>query len=222
MNILIKTFRFIVSILLFPACVACTLSFYSGIMSIKTVSESGLVFILGALSYSVLHLLLFKLDLLYVFGHELMHAVAALFSGRKVIGMKVSTTEAGVRTTTPNLFVALAPYLLPGYTIFIALAYFLSSFFMDVTRFSGLFVFIAGFTLMFHLAYTAESIRSKQSDLLRSGYFFSMSLIYIVNLLIVFSIISLFFREASFYNFLSGSYERSKEFYFFFWRQLFL
>lgn len=219
---LIRLFRFIVSLLLIPLCVAITISFYNGILSIRAISESGLLFILGALAYSVLHLLLFKLSFLNVLGHELLHAIATLFSGGKVLSFKVSTNEGSVRSTAPNLFVILAPYLIPGYTIFIALLYFVSSFFMDVTRFSGYFIFFIGFTLMFHLAYTAGSIREKQPDLMKTGYLFSISFIYMVNLLIVFLIITLLFKEASFFDFLSSSYERSKEFYYSFWRQLFL
>lgn len=219
---LIKILRFFVSILLIPACVALTASFYKGIISVKTVSESGLVFILGALAYSLLHLLLFKLDFLYVLGHELTHAICTFFSGGKVLGIKVSGREGSVKTTTPNTFVMLAPYLIPGYTVFIAVLYFLLSFFFDVTRYSEVFIFLIGFTLMFHLAYTAQSAREKQSDLIKSGYLFSLSFIYMVNLLIVCFIISVFFKEVTFFDFLSASYERSKEFYYLFWKQLFM
>lgn len=219
---LIRLFRFIVSLLLIPLCVAVTVSFYNGLISIRTISESGLIFMLGALAYSILHLLLFKLTFLNVLGHEMMHAIATFFSGGKVLSFKISTKEGSVRSTTPNLFVILAPYLIPGYTVFIALLYFVLSFFMDVTRFSAYFIFFIGFTLMFHLTSTAESIRGKQPDLMKTGYLFSISFIYIVNLLIVFLIITLLFKEASFFDFISSSYERSKEFYYSFWRQLFL
>jgi len=219
---LIKVLRLILSILLIPACVACTVSFYKGVISVEVISESGLIFLLGALSYCALHLLFFKLDFLYVLGHELMHAIATFLSGGKVSNIKVSRRWGRIKTTRPNVFVMLAPYLIPGYTVFIAVVYFILSFFMDVTRFSGLFIFLVGFSLMFHLAYTSQSIREKQSDLMKTGYLFSISFIYIVNLVIVFSILSLLFEEASFFDFLSGSYERSKEFYYSFWKQLFL
>lgn len=219
---LIKIFRFIIAILLIPACVAITLSFYNGIAGIKLFSNLGSNFILGALSYSILHLLLFKLDFLYVISHELMHALATLFSGGKVKGMRVSRKEGSVRTTTPNIIVMLAPYLIPAYTILIALLYFILSFFTNVGKFSGYFIFFVGFTLMFHLTYTADSIRGKQSDLIKTGYLFSIAFIYIINLVLVFGIVSLLFRELSFVDFLTSSFEKSKEFYYTFWRQLFL
>ncbi|MBU1853030.1 MAG: M50 family metallopeptidase [Candidatus Omnitrophica bacterium] len=219
---LIRALRFIVSILLIPVSIAFTISFYSGISSIKTVSESGLVFILGAFSYSILHLLIIKLDFLYVSVHELTHAIATLFSGGKVRKIKIRAKEGSVKTTKANIFVMLAPYLIPGYTLFIAFLYFGLSFFMDTARYSDLFIFIIGFTLMFHLAYTADSIRGKQSDLIKTGYLFSIFSIYIVNLVVIFFIINLLFKEAIFLDFISGAYEKSKDFYYFSWRQLFL
>ena len=219
---IIRIVRFIISILLLPACVAITENFYKGILSIKTISEVGFLFILGALSYAILHLILFKLDFLYVLGHEVMHAITALFSGGKVKEMKVSAKGGSVKTTRSNFLVALAPYLCPSYTVFMAIVYFSLSFFMDVTKYSPHFIFLIGFTLMFHLAYTAESMRQKQSDLVETGYLFSISSIYIVNLAIVFAIISLLFKDASFLDFLSGTYEKTKLFYYSFWKQLFL
>lgn len=217
-----KILRFIVSILLIPACVAVTMNFYKGIIGIKSVSGPSFLFIVGALAYSVTHLVLFKLNFLYVLGHELTHAIATFFSGGKIAGFKVSSKGGSVQTSTPNSFVMLAPYLIPGYTVFITIVYFGLSFFMNVSRCSNLFIFLVGFTTMFHLAYTAESIRDKQSDLIKTGYLFSISFIYIINMIIVFGIISLFFTEVDFFDFLSGSFESSKKFYYSFWRQLFL
>ncbi|PIP67585.1 MAG: hypothetical protein CO035_06245 [Candidatus Omnitrophica bacterium CG_4_9_14_0_2_um_filter_42_8] len=217
-----KILRLFISILLIPICVIVTLSFYNGIFSIKDVSKTGVYFILGALLYSVIHLLLFRLDFLYVFGHECMHAFATFCSGGKASNMKVSGKEGSVKTTTPNFFVILAPYLLPVYTILVAIVYFILSFSINVTAYSGIFIFLIGFTLMFHLAYTAESMRDKQSDLVKAGYLSSISFIYIVNLIIVFLIISLLFREVSFIDFISRVYVKTKFFYYSFWKQLFL
>ena len=219
---IIKILRFILSVLLVPVCVAVTASFYKEIASIKGVSESGLIFILGAFSYSALHLLLFKLDFLYVLGHEAMHAITTFFSGGKVLGMKVSGKEGSVQTTTPNLFVILSPYIVPVYVIVTALLYFTLSFFTDVSKLSGYFIFFMGFFLMFHLVYTSASIREKQSDLMKTGYLFSILLIYIINIAIVFFVISLLLPKVSFFDFISASFEKSKEFYYSLWKQLFL
>jgi hypothetical protein len=217
-----RILRFIISILLIPVCVITTISFYEGMLTIKDISSSGLYFIFGALLYSMIHLLLFRLDFLYIFGHESMHAFATFCSGGKASDMKVSSKEGSVKTTTPNFFVMLAPYLIPVYTVIIAGIYFIASFFIDITKYSGIFILLIGFTLMLHLAYTAESIRGKQSDLIKTGYLSSISFIYIFNLIIVFLIISLFFQGASFVDFVANIYGKTKNFYWSFWRQLFL
>lgn len=214
--------RFIISILLIPVCVITTISFYNGIFSVKDVSDSGLLFILGALLYSVVHLLLFRMDFLYVFGHESMHAFATFCSGGKASNMKVSKKEGSIKTTTPNFFVMLAPYLIPAYTVILAIAYFALSFFTDAARYSSVFIFLIGFTLMMHLVYTSESMRQKQSDLIKAGYLSSISFIYVANLILVFLIMSLFFKDASFMGFISNIYEKTRYFYWFFWKQLFL
>jgi len=217
-----RILRFIISIVLIPVCVIITISFYNSMFAIKEVSESGLYFIFGALLYSIIHLLLFRLDFLYIFGHESMHAFATFCSGGKASKMKVSSKEGSVKTTTPNFFVMLAPYLIPVYTVILAAVYFILSFFIDITKYSGAFIFLIGFTLMLHLVYTAESIRDKQSDLIKTGYFSSISFIYIANLIIVFLIVSFFFQGASFVNFIADVYEKAKIFYWSFWKQLFL
>ena len=115
---LIKILRVIGSFLLIPACVAVTVGFYKGVVGIESVTDSSLLLILGALGYSILHLLLFRLNFLYVLSHELSHTIATLFFGGKVMGIKVSSKGGSVQTTTPNFFVILAPYLVPGYTVF--------------------------------------------------------------------------------------------------------
>ena len=219
---LTRILRFISSILLIPACIAVTAAFYDGITSITAISETGLRFIFGALAYCILHLLIFKPDFLYVLGHEFTHAVATIFSGGKATNIKVSGKGGSVRSTKPNAFVMLAPYLIPGYAVLLAVLYFLLSFFIDVGKFSNIFIFLIGFTLMLHLTYTSQSIREKQSDLVKSGYLFSISFIYIANLVIIFGIISLLFKDAGCLDFISGAYVRSKQFYYSFWRQLFL
>lgn len=198
------------------------MSFYQGIVSIKTISQSGMFFILGALFYSIIHIILFKLDFLYVFGHESMHAIAAVASGGKVKSMKVSSKEGSVKATKANSLIMLAPYLIPIYTVIVAILYFISSFFVDVIVYSKVFVFLIGFTLMMHLSYTAESIKDKQSDLIKTGYLLSISLVYLSNLVIVFLITSFLFSEVSFMDFITGIFEKSKDFYFSIWRQLFL
>ena len=61
----------------------------------------------------------------YVFGHELTHALASLAMGGDVLSFKVSKRGGSVSMTKTNFFVALAPYCIPIYTLFIFLLRFL-------------------------------------------------------------------------------------------------
>ncbi len=222
LGIIGKLIRFLFSILLIPVCIAVTMSFYNCLSGIKSLPQSSLYFLSGVLAYCLMHLLLFKPDFLYVFGHESMHAITTFLSGGKASSMKVSSKEGSVKTTKPNFFVILAPYIIPSYTVLIAVLYFILILFTQVQNFLKIFIFLIGFTLMLHLSYTAESIRQKQSDLIKTGYLFSLSFIYIINVSLVFFILTLLVREVSFLSFLSSSYEISSEIYFGLFKQLFL
>lgn len=222
LGIIGKLIRFLFSILLIPVCIAVTISFYNGISEVKSLSQSNLYFLSGVLAYCLMHLLLFKPDFLYVLGHEFMHAVTTFISGGKAGSMKVSSKEGSVKTTKPNFFVILAPYIIPPYTVLIAILYFILMLFAQAQNFLKIFIFLIGFTLMLHLSYTAESIRQKQSDLIKTGYLFSFSFIYIINMSLVFFILTLLNKEISFLSFLSSSYEISSEIYFGVFKQFFL
>jgi len=60
---------------------------------------------------------------LYVFGHELTHALAAWSVGAKVLGFKSARTGATSTCRTSNAFIALAPYCVPIYTLVVVGAY---------------------------------------------------------------------------------------------------
>ncbi len=215
-----KLFAFIFSVLLIPLTVAVTMAFYEGLLSLR-ISESGIIFILGAFGYSILHLIFFKLDFMYVLGHEFMHAVATFFSGGKVTKIKVSNRGGVVKTTSSNMFVMLAPYLVPFYTVLIAVLYVVLSFFLDIVHYRKGFIFLLGFTMMFHLSYTARCMKEKQSDLIKTGYLFSILFIYIINITVVFLILSFLFAGADFREYINDILYRSRHFYYYFWRELF-
>ncbi|MBL0058380.1 MAG: hypothetical protein IPP35_04585 [Elusimicrobia bacterium] len=139
----------------------------------------------GAAVYALLHLIFRKPMTLYVFGHELTHAAAALLSGYKVKSLFVSEKGGEVELSDTNAFVALAPYCVPAYTIAVLLAYGL------VRRYAPLAApplwvgFGIGLTLAFHLALTVHALRQNQPDLRHAGTFFSLVLIVLSNGLVL-------------------------------------
>jgi len=121
----------------------------------------------------------------YVLAHELTHVLWGHFFGATVLGMRVSKTGGNVKLSESNMFVALAPYFFPLYSILVICAYFLLSVFFDLQKYHLLFLAAVGFTLGFHLFFTVSALAIKQTDIEDYGKIFSYALIYFMNALII-------------------------------------
>ncbi len=131
----------------------------------------------------------------YVLGHELSHLVVARLFGGEILGFKVTAEGGYVETNKSNTWISLAPYLLPFYSIVILVLFGLSGLIWNLHRASVLevgdilvrlkpvwfFYMAVGFTWCFHLTYTIKTVRAEQSDLKRNGEYFSMMLIFLIN-----------------------------------------
>lgn len=132
----------------------------------------------------------------YVFGHELTHAIWTWLSIGRVSDFKVSKEGGHIVTDSPNIWVTLSPYFYPVYCVALLLVFCVSSFFYDfrvetpeghwLSPLRVVFM-LFGAAWAFHLSFTVWMIRRGQSDLRMHGNFFSIVLIYIMNL-VVFSV----------------------------------
>jgi hypothetical protein len=218
-----RVLNILFAIFTFPVCAGLSLGFYESLSRIKIMSYyQQKYFIVGAVSYLAVHAIVLKPAYLYILGHELMHAIAALLSGGKVRSIKVSSRGGSVATTKSNAFIALSPYFFPVYTIMVSLVWFAVNYFLKVNLNYGLFLFAIGFTLMFHIVLTIDFLKIKQTDLLHAGYLFSICLIYIVNLIVIGFIFSMLFQNMIFMKFLQDSYLKTKDIYSGIFHQLFL
>jgi hypothetical protein len=133
---------------------------------------------------------------LYVWGHEMTHALCVLACGGKVKEFRVSGTGGHVITDRNNILIALSPYFFPLYTIIGVLAFLITGLFVDLTvmiplpwggsvrPLYGLF-YLIGITWGFHLTFTVWMIARDQPDLKINGTSFSLMVIVLVNLLII-------------------------------------
>lgn len=218
-----KTIHIILAILFLPVCVSAGFVLYEEFGAIKSVSQDQIYFFYGCIAYLIFHAVVFKPDRIYIFGHEIMHVITAILSGGKVHSIKVSKKGGSVSTNKSNIFISLAPYLFPFYTILVTSAYFIAMHFMkDVSMYLRPFLFIVGATLTFHIVLTIDFLKIKQTDLLGTGYFFSIELIYLVNMLILVFIFSLLFKEVIFMRFLNSMFVEAKCIYLGIFKQLFL
>lgn len=214
----------LIGILLIPTIVGFSISLYHDLSSFSTssFSHAQLIFLYGILFYCGLHLFLFKPDYLYVFGHELTHAIATWLCGGKVRSFKVSNTGGSVKTNKANFFVVLAPYFIPAYVLIFSIIYFVLSLFFSPQILCSYFIFIIGAALAFHLIMTSDALKKKQPDIFKSGYIFSLALIFLFNIMVVGMIFCWLFEDITISAFFKGAFFLSKEIYIRIFNQLFL
>lgn len=216
-----RIFKFVIAVLSAPFLVSASYSLYNEIGKIYSLDSNQQFFILGAVVYLVIHTVLFKPNIVYIFGHELTHALAAFISFGKVKGFKVSKKGGTVKTTKSNLFISLSPYFFPTYTLIIILLWIIAKQFWDVRDLISAFLFAVGLTLAFHFVMTVEFLKTKQPDLIKSGYLFSIALIYFINLSIAALILNFVFTDFSFKTYMTDAYVVGKDMYAWLFRQMF-
>ncbi|MBN2097785.1 MAG: M50 family metallopeptidase [Candidatus Omnitrophica bacterium] len=219
---IIRILKVLIGILLLPVAVATSLSFGAELGEVQNFGGAAGYFLKGVFIYLIMHLALYKPNYFYVLSHELAHALATFICGGRVSSFRVSSRGGGVLTTKSNFFIALFPYFFPTYTLFFWLVYFLSSLFRDVSAYTPHFLFLVGFSLTLHLVMTIQSLKVKQSDILKTGYLFSVSLIYVLNMLLVSLILSAVFKDFSFAVFFRSAVERSGSIYYSIYQYWFL
>ncbi len=120
---------------------------------------------------------------LYVYGHELTHAIFVFVCYGKVTAFKASADGGYIIANRANILVSLSPYIFPFWTIFFGLIHGIGSIFTDLTTFSPYFFLMYGATWFFNLFWTIWMIPLGQSDLSSNGTFLSLTLIFITNTL---------------------------------------
>ena len=125
----------------------------------------------------------------YVFGHELTHAVWVWAMGGRVTRFKVARDGGHIITDTNNFLIALAPYFYPLYSIAVIALYGIVSVFYNVAAFTPVLFLLLGLTWAFHMSFTVWMIPKGQSDLTYHGTFFSLVIIYLMNILLLLGLI---------------------------------
>lgn len=166
---------------------------YAGLGSFNTF----LCFIFGAAVYAGIHFGYYDFSRVYVFGHELTHAFAAVLCGCRIRDIRIGSNSGYVKLTKCNAFVALAPYFIPIYTVGVGILYCALELFWDISAYRLVFVFLAGFCTAFHFIQTFKTLfEAEQPDLkLAGGKIFSCISITLVNLLILALLCKVLFPE---------------------------
>lgn len=136
-------------------------------------------FALTALLFAVLPLWI----TVYVFGHELTHAIWGLLTGSKVGKIKVSDKGGYVNLSNPGIFTTLAPYFVPFYAVVVILLRLLVGIFADMTPYRIYWLFLIGMAYGFHVLYTVRSLMERQPDIREFGRTISYAIILSANIL---------------------------------------
>jgi hypothetical protein len=206
-----KYLRILIALLLIPVAIGLSVSLFEILINLgKNVSQQAVPFWVGAGSYFLFQLIFFKPIRTYVFGHELTHALAGLLSGARLKKFKVSASGGSVELTKTNIFITLAPYFIPIYTVILTAVYWAGSRFWPLENYHSVFLFLAGFTLAFHFGLTHFALMQGQSDLKHFGVFFSSVMIVIVNCVVLAALFKVFFMsEVGLKNYFAESWEKT-------------
>lgn len=182
--------KFIAAIFLLPLCVVLSQTFFTAfghaaVSERLWAGEEFWFFSLGALLWLIAFFGLPRPVVIYVFGHELTHALWVWLLGGRVSRFRVGRDGGHIVTDKTNFWIALAPYFFPLYSILAIVLYGLCSLFANMQPYGRLLYALVGVTWAFHLSFTCWMISKNQSDLTDNGTVFSLVVIYLMNLLLL-------------------------------------
>ena len=105
--------------------------------------------------------------------------------GGRVSRFRIGRDGGHVVTNKANFWIALAPYFFPLYSILAIGIYGGLSLFVDVHPYGRWLYAAIGVTWAFHFTFTCWMIPKNQTDLSDQGTFFSLVVIYLMNLLLL-------------------------------------
>jgi hypothetical protein len=198
--------KFVFGIFLLPTCAILSQTFFTAFARATVThrlwaAEPFWFFSLGVVLWLIAFFGLPRPIILYVFGHELTHALWVWLMGGKVSRFRVGRDGGHIVTNRNNFLIALAPYFFPLYSILAIAAYGVLSIFYNMQPYGRVLYAVIGVTWAFHFTFTCWMIPKKQSDLSDHGTFFSLVVIYLMNLLLLSVLLVVASREISFKDF---------------------
>ena len=195
----VRWVKFVIGLFLLPLCYVLTAAFFSALIDAFTSQAAGRphfwatpefwFFNLGLVCWLIIYFGLPKPLIVYVFGHELTHALMVKIMGGRVSDFSVGPDGGYIVSSKINTWIALAPYFVPIYSVFVIIVYGIVSAFYDLQPHAelatGILYGLLGLTWAFHATFTLSMIPRGQTDLAYGGTFFSLTVIYLMNLLVL-------------------------------------
>src|SRR6266404_5373729 len=114
--------KFVFALFLLPLCAALSQTFFTAFARATVtqrlwMGEPFWFFSLGVVLCVIAFFGLPRPVILYVFGHELTHALWVLLMGGRVSGFRIGPEGGHIVTNRTNFWIALAPYIFPLYGV---------------------------------------------------------------------------------------------------------
>jgi hypothetical protein len=182
--------KFFIALFLLPSCAALSQTFFTAFARAAVAqrlwaAEEFWFFSLGVVLWFIAFFGLPRPVILYVFGHELTHALWVWLLGGRVSRFRVGRDGGHIVTNRTNFWIALAPYFFPLYSILVIALYGALSLVYNMQPYGRWLYAAIGVTWAFHLSFTIWMIPKNQSDLIDQGTFFSLVVIYLMNVLLL-------------------------------------
>lgn len=180
-----KWLKFLVALLLLPACVGAASALWRVGRASGDADTTWVPMLAGAACWIVIFLLLPKPMWVYVFGHELTHAVWTWLCGGQVKKFKASSDGGHVVVTKTNFLIALAPYFFPLYAVLVVLAFLAGNLLWHWQSYRVWFHLLLGAAYAFHVTLTWHVLQTRQTDITQQGYLFSAVIIFLGNIAVL-------------------------------------
>jgi len=174
-----KWIKFFIALLLLPVCGGAGLALLKVLHTCGSVDVVWIPLLGGAACWIVIFLLLPKPMWIYVFGHELTHALWTWLFGGEVKKMKITSAGGHVVISKTNFLIALAPYFFPLYVVLVIGGFALGRWLWDWPL--VYFHLLVGTAYAFHVTLTLHVLQTRQSDITGQGYLFSAVVIFLGN-----------------------------------------
>ena len=195
-----KWIKFLIALVLLPVCLGAGMALARVLRSGYGADTVWIPLAGGAACWVVIFWLLPKPMWIYVFGHELTHAIWTWMFGGEVKKMKVTSKGGHVLISKTNFLIALAPYFFPLYAVLLIIAFAVGNLIWNWHGYLVWFHLLLGAAYAFHVTLTFHVLQTQQSDVTSQGYLFSAVVIFLGNVLVLLLGVPLLTARVSIFN----------------------
>jgi len=180
-----KWIKTIIAVLLLPVCLGATRALWMVLRASGSADTVWVAMLAGAACWLVILLLLPRPMWVYVFGHELTHALWTWLFGGRVKKFKATAQGGHVVVTRNNFLITLAPYFFPVYVVMVVLVFLAGHCIWGWAPYLAWFHLLIGAAYAFHVTLTGHTLRTRQTDITQHGYMFSAAVIWLGNVMVL-------------------------------------